>query len=102
MNNTDSEKVKQLMHRIGLKHNIQDAVINKIVNSPYRFARETITNMDLNNINSEEDFNKLKTNFIFSYIGKLYTTYNVYKKLLNQKNKLKEYHNLKQNKNDIK
>lgn len=102
MNKVDNDKVKSLMHKIGLKHNLQDSVINKIVNSPYRFTREVIVNMGLESINNEEDFNKLKTNFMFMYIGKLYTTYNIYKKLLNQKSKLKEYHNLKQNKNEIK
>lgn len=102
MNKVDNDKVKSLIHKIGLKHNLQDSVINKIVNSPYRFTREVIVNMNLESINNEEDFNKLKTNFMFMYIGKLYTTYNIYKKLLNQKSKLKEYHNLKQNKNEIK
>ena len=89
MNKTDTDKVKKLMHSIGLKHKVQDSVVNKIVNSPYRFARETIVSMELNEINSEEEFSKLKT-------------YSIYKKILNQKEKLTEYHNLKQNKNDIK
>jgi hypothetical protein len=101
MNKVDSDKVKLLMHKIGLKHHLQDSVINKIVNSPYRFARETIVNIKLDGIEDEVEFNKLKTNFIFAHLGKLYTTYNVYKKLLKQKDKLKEYHNLKQNKNEI-
>ena len=102
MNKLDAEKVKKLMHSIGVKHKVQDSVVNKIVNSPYRFARETIVSMELNEINNEEQFNKLKTNFIFAYLGKLYTTYSIYKKILSQKEKLIEYHNLKQNKNDIK
>lgn len=102
MNKNDADKVKKLIHTIGLKYKLQDSVINKIVNSPYRFTRETIVSMELENIENEEDFNKLKTNFIFAYIGKLYTNYSIYKKILNQKQKLIEYHNLKQNKNDIK
>lgn len=102
MNKNDADKVKRLMHSIGLKHKIQDSVVNRIVNSPYRFARETIVNMELGDVNNEEEFNKLKTNFIFAYLGKLYTNYNIYKKILSQKQKLTEYHNLKQNKNEIK
>ena len=101
MNKVDSDKVKSLIHRIGLKNHLPDSVINKIVNSQFRFARESIVDIKLEGIENEEDFNKLKTNFIFIGLGKLYTNYNVYKKLLNQKDKLKEYHNLKQNKNEI-
>jgi len=102
MNKVDEDALKKLIHTIGLKHNLQDSIINKIVNSPYRFARETITNIDIENIKDEDEFNKLKTNFLFAYIGKLYTSYSIYTKILKQKDKLKEYHNLKQSKNEIK
>ena len=75
MNNNkeiDDKKVKALIHSLGLKYGLQDDVINKIVNSPYKFTRETISNMELEHIQSEEELEKIKTNFIYSYIGKLY------------------------------
>lgn len=68
----DDKKVKALIHSLGLKYGLQDDVINKIVNSPYKFTRETISNMELEHIESEEELEKIKTNFIYSYIGKLY------------------------------
>lgn len=74
-NKVDEDKVKMLIHKIGLKHNLQDSVINKIINSPYQFTRETIKSLELDNIKSEEDFEKLKVNFIYLYLGKLYTNY---------------------------
>lgn len=74
-NKVDEDKIKMLIHKIGLKHNLQDSVINKIINSPYQFTRETIKSLELDNIKSEEDFEKLKVNFIYLYLGKLYTNY---------------------------
>lgn len=68
----DDKKVKALIHSLGLKYGLQDDVINKIVNSPYKFTRETISNMELEHVESEEELEKIKTNFIYSYIGKLY------------------------------
>lgn len=74
-NKVDEDKIKMLIHKIGLKYNLQDNVINKIINSPYQFTRETIKSLELDNIESEEDFEKLKVNFIYLYLGKLYTNY---------------------------
>lgn len=90
----NDDKVKLLIHKIGLKYNLQDNIINKIVNSPYKFTRETITNLNIDDIETEEDFNKLKTNFIYMYIGKLYTNFSIFKKQKTQGEKLVEYHNL--------
>jgi len=77
MSKADSDKVKMLIHKIGLKYHLQDEDIRKIIASPYMFARETITSLDLKDNISEEDFNKLKTNFIFPKIGKFYVKYGV-------------------------
>jgi hypothetical protein len=87
MGRLDEDKVKLLIHKIGLDYKLQDEVIKKIVNSPYKFTRETIANLDIDPEITEEEFNKLKTNFIYLYIGKLYTSYDIYKKLKNLNNK---------------
>jgi hypothetical protein len=94
----NDDKVKLLIHKIGLKHRLQDSVVNKIVNSPYKFTRETITNLNVDGIETEEEFNKLKTNFMYIYIGKLYTNFNIFKKQKMQGEKLAEYHNLNKQK----
>ena len=41
-NKADEDKIKILIHQIGLKYNLQDRIINKIITSPYQFTRETI------------------------------------------------------------
>ena len=77
MSKVDDDKIKALIHSIGLKHNLQDEVINKIVNSPYKFTREKISELQISDDMSEEEYNKLKTNFIYLYIGRLYTTFDI-------------------------
>jgi len=83
----DEKKVKALIHSLGLKYNLQDDVINKIVNSPYKFTREKIGEMKLDEVSTEEELNAVKTNFIYSYIGKYYVTFDFMERL----RKLKEY-----------
>jgi hypothetical protein len=82
----DSDKIKIIIHRIGLKYHLQDEDIRKIITSPYIFTRETITNLDIENNTSEEDFNNLKTNFIFPKLGKLYVRYQTVLRYQNKKN----------------
>jgi hypothetical protein len=93
----DEDKIKILIHKIGLKYNLQDKVINKIINAPYQFTRETIKALELDNINSEEQFNELRTNFIYLYLGKLYTNFDKHKKNKNIKEGLIKYN---KNKNE--
>lgn len=75
MNKSDEKKIEALIHSLGLKYNLQDDIIKKIVNSPYKFTKEIITNLNFEDINTEEEFDNLKVNFIYKYIGKFYTTY---------------------------
>jgi hypothetical protein len=77
MGKPDDDKVKALIHSIGLKHNLQDDVIKKIIGSPYKFTRDKMVELSINDDMTEEEYNKLKTNFIYLYIGKLYTTYDI-------------------------
>lgn len=89
-----NDKVKALIHKLGLKYHIGDSLTTKIINSQYRFTREKITSLELDNIETEEQFNKLKTNFIFQYIGKIYTQFPVLKKHRERGDRLKNRHNL--------
>jgi len=84
-----SDKVDKLIHSIGLEHNLQDSIIRKIVNSPFKFTRETIVNLELQD-KTEEEFKEIKTNFIYLHIGKLYTSFPIYEKIQKQKINLTE------------
>lgn len=72
----DEQKLKALVHRLGLKYNIRDEDIQKIVDAPYIFASQTIRDLELSNVKTEEDLDQLKTNFYFKCLFKLYVPFN--------------------------
>jgi hypothetical protein len=94
------DKVKSLIHKIGLKYHIGDIITNKIINSQYRFVRDKITNLNIEGIETEEEFNKLKKNFIFLYLGKIYASYHTFKRHKAHKEKISNYHSLNKKKNE--
>lgn len=72
MDKIDESEIKKLIHRIGLKYNLRDDIVNKILVSPYKFTREKITELELKEVVDREDAEALKTNFMYLHIGKLY------------------------------
>lgn len=84
---SNEDKIKILIHKLGLQYNLKDDEIRKIVNSPYKFTRETISKLDIKLDITEEEFDKLKTNFIYVSIGKLYTSFEIFNKFKNLKQK---------------
>jgi len=78
----DKKKIKSLMHSLGLKYNLQDEVIKKIVDSPYLFTAKTFKQLDFPLDMTEKEFDKLKTVFMYRCFGKLIVDY----KLINARN----------------
>ena len=72
MDKIDEGEIKRLIHRIGLKYNLRDDIVNKILVSPYKFTREKITELELKEVVDREDAEVLKTNFMYLHIGKLF------------------------------
>lgn len=89
----DDKKIKDLIHTIGLNNYLVDAEIKKIVESQFRLTYEVIKDLNLQAL-TEEELLKVKTNFIYKSIGKLYTSPEVIRKN-NQKEII-----LKQKKNE--
>lgn len=83
----DTKTIDALYHTIALNNGLTDIEVKKIIESPYDFAYKTISELPIKEVESEEDLNKLKTNFIFKYIGKIYTDWGLVNKirLLKQK-----------------
>ena len=82
-----SNKVKALIHSIGLKYGLTDDKIKQITDSPYLFADGVINDLSFNKPITEEEFNQLKTNFYFKNLGKLHIPFPRLEK--RQKNKVK-------------
>tara|TARA_R110002124_G_scaffold281430_1_gene455726 strand:- start:87389 stop:87688 length:300 start_codon:yes stop_codon:yes gene_type:complete len=93
MNKLDKAKVDKLIHTLGLKYNLTDKEIKEITSSPYQFTQKTIKKLDFSEIKEEEEFNSLKTNFIYKCLGTLYPTFNLIRRQLTQKNIFKEINN---------
>ena len=70
-----STKFKYKIKEISRKYNIPESVAEDIFNSQFKFYRETVSNLPLKTIETEEEFDELKTVFYFKYIGKLFTTW---------------------------
>lgn len=75
MDKADKIKVKNLMARIAQKHKLPLSVIENIINAPYNFTYEQLKDYNLDEVESEEEANALKTNFNYKGLGKLYLNY---------------------------
>lgn len=89
MNKIDELKVKALIHKIGLKHNLRDIEVREIVESQFRFMFEQIKSVKIDEI-KEHEVDSLKTNFFLKYIGKIYTSPDRIRGVIRRKEKHKE------------
>lgn len=85
MSKIDKLKINALIHKIGLKYNLTDSVIKDIVDSPYIFTVETIKELNLDNIKTEEELSVIKSNFLYRAFGRIYVSF----PLINRRNNLK-------------
>lgn len=91
LNEVNKRKESAIIHTIGLNNNLRDEEVREMVESQFRFMYETIRGMDLDNMTPEE-IDKLKTNFFFKYLGKVYTTGEIVDKHKFKLSKDKERH----------
>ncbi len=73
----DNKKINKLYHKLGLKYNLEDHVIKEIVESQYGFITEVMKNINVKEINTEEELEDVKTNFLIRHIGRLYTNFKI-------------------------
>lgn len=59
-----NKKDKAELHRIALKNNVRDEIAKLIVDCPFLFMRQTIEELDLEELN--------KTNFYHKKLGRFY------------------------------
>ena len=78
---------------------LSEEVVDEVFKSFYAFIRETISSLPLKEELTEEEFNKLRTNFNIPAIGKLHCTYDRYRGMKEQR---KYIRNLKEKYEDKK
>lgn len=95
MNKIDDKKINDLIHSIGLNNYIIDAEVKKIVESQFRFTYDQIRSLSVLD-KTEEELNKLKTNFTYKYIGKLHTNADVIRRQQTREELIKQKKNEQQ------
>lgn len=88
-------KFKYKIKEVARKYNLPESVVEEMFNSQFKFYRETVQDLPLKTIATEEEFDELKTTFYFKYIGKFFTTWNRVEKMkkiteISKLNKLKD------------
>ena len=64
--------LESIINKLSLKFGLPKEVIREIVESPYSFIRETIKEIDLDQIQEAEDLDKVKSTFNLMGLGKLH------------------------------
>lgn len=81
---------QEIVNKVAMNTGKSPEVVKEVYNSFWRFIREKIQDLPLKGEISEEEFNKLRTNFNIPSLGKLHLDYN---RLVNSK---KRFEYLKQ------
>lgn len=85
-----SEAIQHVSKELGLS----SEVVKAAYESHWKFIRETIKALPLKEDLSEEEFNKLRTNFNIPSLGKLACTYERYMGMKKQYKRFKELQNV--------
>lgn len=92
--------MKEALIRLSRELDIPPEEILKIYKAYWKFIRTKIEELPLKEELTEDEFNKLKTNFNIPKIGKLHCTYKRYKTLKQLNKKLENGNKYKENKTD--
>jgi hypothetical protein len=76
---TKAQKIE--ITRIAKEKGFSYDQVEKMIRSQYAFIYESLKNLDLPRDLTEEEFKKVAKNYNIPAIGKLYSSYTVYKKL---------------------
>lgn len=77
------KKQERIISDLQEKYNCSREEILEIINSPFQFIRKTVKDLDFTSIETEEELEKLKTNFNIPKIGKLYANFYNIKRINN-------------------
>jgi len=91
---------QEIVTELSQELEIPEEVVNYAYKSFFEFIRETIVSLPLKDELSEEDFNRLRTNFNIPSLGKLHCTYERYrgmKERINYLKKIKDIYDTEEN-----
>ena len=91
---------KETIDYVANKLELPQEVVKEAYESYWKFIRKTITELPFKEDISEEEFNKLRTNFNIPSIGKLSCTYPRYKAIKDRYKYIKKLRDDNNNKED--
>ena len=74
---------KKIITELSKKYNLSEESIIEILESPFKFIRKEIKEINLEEVVTEEEFNAATKNFNIPSIGKLYASHYNFKYLKN-------------------
>jgi hypothetical protein len=86
---------QEVLNRVANKLNIPVEVVKEAYESYWEYIRNTISELPLKEDLSEEEFNKLRTNFNVPSIGKLACPYDRYKAIKDRYKHIKKLRDAK-------
>lgn len=81
--------MQKIINELSLELGIPKMVILNTYKAYWRYIKDSISKIDFNQINSEQEYNKAKVNFNIPNLGKLGCTYNRLLRI-KQQNKYKD------------
>lgn len=75
------QTTKKSIKKLSEKYKLEENIINSIVESPFIFIRKTISSIDFENVQTEEQFLDKALNFNIPCIGKMYGNIYNFKRL---------------------
>jgi hypothetical protein len=85
---------QNIITKVAEELGLPESLVNETYKSFWRYVRETIKELPLKEDLSQEEFDKLQTNFNIPSIGKLSCTWNRYNGVKKQFEKFKELKNV--------
>lgn len=86
--------------KVGKELGLDPKLVERVYNEYWRFVKETIIGLDLDDVMPKEEFDKIKTSFNLPSLGKLGIRYTRYCKINNTKKK-KYASEYKENQTDV-
>lgn len=81
-----SDELKRIIKLVSIETKIPEATVEVVYRNYWKFIRDTFEALPLKEIETEEEFNKLKTSINLPSLGKMYTTWDKIQKYRRRRN----------------
>ena len=76
--------MKKIYKKVAEELGIPQSTVEDVYNAYWQFIKDTIEKLPLKEVNTDEEFSRLRTNFNIPFIGKLYCNLEDWRKAKNR------------------